>query len=141
MSLATLTKPLIDYLVADATLSSLCPGGVWLSVAPPTTEAGRRPVVVVSLQAGPLFGEAMQDTSARTFTYRVVVEALQEDITTVRNAAGRLDALLHGVAWDAGASWAVVRSVFVDVIEEAVPDGQFRLHRLGGVLEVWADHT
>lgn len=137
--MTTITKPLVDVLLGDATLAAAAPGGVWLDVAPPTTTA-TRPVVVVSLQRAPLDGETMTCTEVvRRFTYLVSVEGLQAQAEDVRDAAARIDTLLHRVGW-AAAGWAVARSAFVDVTERATTDGgDTRLLTITGTLEVVAE--
>ena len=135
--MTTITKPLVDVLLGDATLTGLAPGGVWLDTAPPTSEAPR-PVVIVALQRAPLDGETVDcETVVRRFAYLIAVEGTQTQAEDVRDAAGRIEALLHRELWTA-TGWTVTRSAFVDAVERAYVDGDARLLAVIGQLEVVA---
>ena len=122
----------------DATLMGYCPGGAWLDIAPPPSQAAR-PVVVFSLRAAPLEGETMTcETVVRRFTYAVAVEGTQDAAATVRNAAARLEDLLHRTPWTA-TGWHLARAAFVDVVERATVDGDTRLLTVVGTLELVAE--
>jgi hypothetical protein len=138
--MTTITKPLVDRLLGDATLTGLAPGGVWLDIAPPVADAPR-PVVVVSLQQAPLDGETMACiTVVRRFRYAVSVEGTQTQAADVRSAAQRIDTLLHRVNGWTATGWTVGRSAFVDVTERATTDGgDTRLLTITGLLEVVAE--
>ena len=87
----TITPELRNYLAADPTLSTLAPGGVWEDPAPSNQSA---PVVVL------LYETAEDDTCGggsrvTRFYYAAKVVGTAAMIATVRQAALRLDALLH----------------------------------------------
>jgi hypothetical protein len=110
----------------------------WLDIAPPPSQAAR-PVVVFSLRAAPLEGETMTcETVVRRFTYAVAVEGTQDAAATVRNAAARLEDLLHRTPWTA-TGWHLARAAFVDVVERATVDGDTRLLTVVGTLELVAE--
>jgi hypothetical protein len=133
----TITKPLVDRLLGDVTLTALAPGGVWLDTAPPPNEAPR-PVIIVALQRAPLDGETVDcETVVRRFAYLIAVEGTQTQAVAVRNAAARVEVLMHREKWTAS-GWTVTRSAFVDTVERAYVDGDARLLAVIGQLEVVA---
>jgi hypothetical protein len=87
----TITPELQEYLAADATLASLASGGVWEDPAPANQNA---PIVVL------LYETAEDETCGggsrvTRFYYVVKVVGPAVMIETIRQAALRLDALLH----------------------------------------------
>jgi hypothetical protein len=87
----TITPELVDYLKADGVLALLAPGGVWEDPAPANQDA---PVVAV------LYETAEDQTCGggsrvTRFYYAAKVVGTASMIATVRQAALRLDALLH----------------------------------------------
>ncbi len=136
----TLSAALHARVTGDATVASLCPGGMWLDVAPPPAQAAR-PVVVFSLRGAPIEGESMRcDAIVRRFTYGLTVEGTQDQAAAVRNAAARLEDLLHRTPWTA-TGWHIARVAFTDVTERAYVDGDSRLFAVIGQLEIVAEQS
>lgn len=133
----TITAGLVTRLTGDATLTALAPGGAWLDIAPATAT---RPVVIVALQRAPLDEDMCGGTVVRRFSFLVAVEGEQDQVVSVRNAAARIEDLLHRTAWSA-TGWHIGRSAFVDVNERAYVDGEARRCAVIGQLEVVAERA
>lgn len=87
----TITPELQSYLAADGVLASLAPGGVWEDPAPMNQSA---PVVVLLYETAEdeVCGGGARVTK---FYYAAKVVGTAAMIATIKQAALRLDALLH----------------------------------------------
>lgn len=103
---SAIDQALVDTLRADATLTTLMPGGVWMDEGP----AGLTQFIIVSLVSGddtPIFeGRGVEDV-------RYMVKAVERSSVPTKNikaAAARIDALLElGTLTIAGYAFQVMR--------------------------------
>lgn len=91
---------LYETLTADVTLSVLCPGGVWADLAPPDSTL---PAVVFSDLGGvdTVGVDGVRILTSGMWLVRVIAEATSWQ-GTLRQAADRIDAVLHNVSGHAG---------------------------------------
>jgi hypothetical protein len=135
----TISEALVARITGDAATMAIA-SGPWLDVAP-TPEESPRPVITYVPRASPLDADMCRGNVVRRFSYLLAVEGEQDDEANVRAAAAALEDLLHMPTGWTPTGWHVSSSRFLDVIERAYTDGDYRAFAIIGTLEIVAQRT
>lgn len=135
----TITSQLVGLLNGDSTLASAS-AGAWITVAPPTSEIGPKPAIVVQLRNAPEWAESFDDSFARQFTYEVGCTGDVSQAAETTAIVERIYDLLHDVEWSA-TGWVISDSRVIDLLESSPRLGDSQSYNLGVVVQIIAQRT